>query len=125
MADALMKNFEGWKRTANPAVDMVAEAVYQARIRKRPLRTIHLKPAYFSLFVHYTVQMAGEESIFSTQGEIVAPLEFDGVAIVKGSQFQANTMAFDFWPVSFKEVEAYREHRELTGQWPEHLSMLQ
>ncbi len=123
--DALMKNVAGWKRVGNPAVDMVAEVIYKARQQQRPLRSIHLKPAFFAMIIYFAVQNAGEQNIFGPDGNLAAPIVCDGVAILKGSKFQANTMSFDYWPLGHKEVEGYREHQAETGEFPEHLSLLQ
>ncbi len=123
--DALMKNVSGWKRVGNPAVDMIAEAIYKAREQKRPLRSINLRPAYFAMVVAFAAQNAGEEKIFAPNGDLAAPIVCDGVAILKGSQLQVNIMAFDFWPMGNKEVQGYKEIQQDTGVYPEHLSLLQ
>lgn len=120
-----MKNVSGWKRSGNPAIDMAAEAIYKARLNKRPLRSITFRPAYFAMVVAFAAQKAGEEKLFSSNGDLAAPIVCDGVAILRGSQFQVNAMAFDFWPMGNKEVQGYKEIQEDTGQYPEHLSLLQ
>lgn len=123
--DALMKEVSGWVRVGNPAVDMIAEAIYTARKQKRPLRSIHLKPAYFSMVVAFTAKHAGEEKIFDDKGNLCAPITCDGVAIMKGSQLQLHTMSFDFWPIGHMQVEGYREQHADKGEYPEHLSLIQ
>jgi hypothetical protein len=120
----LMKNADTWERTGNIAVDMVANAVYRSRQTMKPLRSIHLRPEAFKKFLEFVLRKAGEENVLGKNGEVIAPLDFDGVAIKKGSALQADHMAFDFWPLINKDVESYKEYKAINGEFPEHLTQV-
>jgi hypothetical protein len=122
--DALMKNINKWEKTGNPAVDMVAECVYQARAKKKPLRNIHLKPSVYIMFIDYLCRKVGEHLILSPTGEVIAPIEFDGISILKGSNYQQNILQWDLWPMLDKQVKVYQETQKDTGSFPEHLSQV-
>lgn len=117
-----MKNINGWEKTGNPAVDMVAECIYQARKRKQPLRNIYLKPSAYLMFIGFLCRKVGEHLILSPTGEVIAPIEFDGVSIKKGSMYQANVIQWDLWPMLDKQVKSFQEVQKDTGAFPEHLS---
>jgi hypothetical protein len=120
----LMKNAMTWERTGNIAVDMVADVVYKSRQTMKPLRSIELRPEAYAKFLEFVLKKAGEENVLGKNGEVIAPLDFDGVAIKKGSSLQPHTMAFDFWPLISKDVEAYKEYKAIHGVFPQHLSQV-
>jgi hypothetical protein len=120
----LMKNAITWERTGNVSVDMVANAVYRSRQTMKPLRSIHLRPEAYDKFLEFVLRKAGEENVLGRNGEVIASLDFDGVAIKKGSALQANNMSFDFWPLISKDVDAYKEYKAINGDFPEHLSQV-
>ena len=120
--DALMKNVNGFEKTGNPAIDMVADCVYEARKRKMPLRNIYLKPSVYLMYIDYLCRKLGEHMLLSPEGEVIAPIEFDGVSILKGTIYQQNILRWDLWPMDERKAMIFKEMKDDTGLFPEHSS---
>lgn len=87
-----MFDFKNYRMTHNVAVDMVATCVLFYRKKKRALKTIYLRPAYYGKFRLWVAKEFGEERANSMR------YEFDGVHIDLGTRFQKEAITVEFWP---------------------------
>lgn len=85
-------DWSNYQRTGNNAIDIVAQCVGYNRKARKPLKTIILKPTYYSLF------KAGLEILMKERIEDVATeMTFDGVKIERGSQSQWDNVICEYY----------------------------
>lgn len=87
----MVKDFKDLKATGNPAVDMVAQLVYEQRRKNIPIKTIYLSNLSFVMFEDY---VKFHRKDYET-GKF--KLEFDGVDIVKDFLMRGN-IRWDSYP---------------------------
>lgn len=86
-----MFNYNKYKSSGNPAIDLVANIVCEARAKQKPLKAIHLKPLFFDWFKG-GVEILNGKPLLEDQG-----MQFDSVNIEKGTFYQSKMAILEYY----------------------------
>ena len=86
-----MINWKEWKAVGVQSVDMCASVIFTHRVKRLPIKAIHLLPRMYGQFQLWTERTMGKELEEGQQ------LEFDGVYIEKGQDDQKTPLLIELW----------------------------
>jgi hypothetical protein len=86
-----MVNWKEWKGVGVQSVDMCASTIFTHRVKKLPIKAIHLLPRMYGQFQLWAERAMGKKLEEDQQ------LEFDGVYIECGESTQKTPLLIELW----------------------------
>ena len=86
-------SFSEFQATGNKAIDECANLIACAREQNMAVKSLHLKPSYYSWF------KSGVEILSGQALEVDQQMQFDGVNIEKGTIFQSKDCVIEYYKV--------------------------
>lgn len=90
----MINNYE---KTGNCTADMVASCVSHYRFYKKPLKTIWLSKRNYAEFIKFVISKTEDKQKKQDIYENNVNLEFDGVDVKLGSEFNNEPLYVDFY----------------------------